>query len=92
MNIYEQKLEILRKEIDEIDDLLISCLVKRAEVVMKVGKLKKDHRKPVVDGKRWEKVIEKITKKAQESDLDTSYVCNLYSIIHEHAKELERIL
>ena len=74
------KLEDLRKQIDEIDDLIVSLLAKRMETVKKVGQLKKKSNIPVLDKSRWQKVIK--SKKG--------FVKKIWKVIHDEALVVEK--
>ena len=74
------KLEDLRKQIDEIDDLIVSLLAKRMETVKKVGQLKKKNNIPVLDKSRWQKVIK--SKKG--------FVKKIWKVIHDEALVVEK--
>ena len=74
------KLEDLRKQIDEIDDLIVSLLAKRMETVKKVGQLKKNNNIPVLDESRWQKVIK--SKKG--------FVKKIWKVIHDEALVVEK--
>ncbi len=78
----KNQLEDLRKQIDGIDESIVSLLAKRMETVKKVGQLKKKSNIPVLDKSRWQKVIK--SKKG--------FVKKIYNIIHEEALEIEKSL
>lgn len=73
-------LEFLRKQIDEIDELIVDLLAKRMKIVEKVGLLKKKQNIPALDSARWQKIIE--TKKG--------FVKKIWKIIHEEALKIEK--
>lgn len=77
-----KNLEDLRKQIDEIDDQILDFLIKRMEIVKKVGQLKKKNNIPVFDESRWQKVIK--SKKG--------FVKKIYNIIHKEALKIESSL
>lgn len=62
---YHDILEKLRKEIDSIDNELVELLNKRGEVVIKVGKLKKEHNLAVKQPSREKELIERIKTKSK---------------------------
>jgi len=74
------QLDSLRKQIDEIDDLIVSLLAKRMETVKKVGQLKKKNNIPVLDESRWQKVIK--SKKG--------FVKKIWKVIHDEALVVEK--
>jgi protein-tyrosine-phosphatase/chorismate mutase len=86
---FEVQLEALRREIDEIDQQLISQLAKRLEVVKKVGHLKQQHNIPPLDQKRWHNVLEKISNLAQQSGIPKELAKEIYQLIHEAALDIE---
>ena len=53
------ELEKLRKEIDEIDRLLVTLFEFRMEIAVKIGQYKRKNNLPVLNSVREEEVIEK---------------------------------
>ncbi len=76
----KNKLENLRKQIDAIDEQIVSLLAKRMEIVKKVGLLKKQQNIPALDSVRWQIVIK--SKKG--------YLKKIWEIIHEEALKVEK--
>jgi isochorismate pyruvate lyase len=58
----------IRKNIDDLDSMIITLLAKRADLVSAAGRLKKSEQ-GVRDPKRVEQVIEKVRAKANEKGL-----------------------
>ena len=76
------KLEELRKQIDEIDEQIVSLLAKRMKVVKTVGQLKMKNNIPILDKSRWQKIIK--SKKG--------YIKKIWEIIHKEALRIEKSL
>ncbi|MFA6532502.1 MAG: chorismate mutase [Patescibacteria group bacterium] len=76
----KNQIDILRKQIDEIDKQIVNLLAKRMQVVEKVGKYKKENNLPPLDKRRWQEVIK--TKKG--------FVKKIWEIIHEEALKIEK--
>lgn len=76
----KNRLENLRKQIDEIDNSIVILLAKRMEIVKKVGKLKKKSNLPLLDNKRWKEIIK--TKKG--------FIRKIWEIIHDEALKIEK--
>ena len=76
----KNKLENLRKQIDEIDESIIILLDKRMKIVKIVGLLKKERNTPALDLVRWQKVIK----------LKKGYIKKIWEIIHEEALKIEK--
>lgn len=83
-------LEDLRREIDEIDQEILSILVRRAGVVKQIGKLKNEHNMPIIDDERKEKLLESIAQRAKILHLSEEFVKKLFKEIHDHAVELQK--
>jgi chorismate mutase-like protein len=72
-----------RAEIDEIDQRLLDLLNQRARIVEDIGKLKREHRLPVLDGTRESQVLRRLRSQNQ-GPLDTRGVAAIFrSIIRE---------
>jgi len=67
MNLKE--LELLRKEIDDIDEQLVRLFEKRMELAVKIGAIKKKMDMAVLDSRREEEVIEKAIDRLKDKKL-----------------------
>lgn len=76
----KNQLEFLRKQIDELDDQIVSLLAKRMKTVKKIGQLKKKNNIQVFDKERWQKVIR--SKKG--------FVKKIWEIIHDESLKIEK--
>ena len=83
-------LDDLRKNIDNIDEQLVELIAKRIEIVKKIGEFKKQNNLPVLDKNRFEKVLEKVEKKAIQQGLSQDFVKELYEVIHKYSCEVEK--
>ena len=75
-----KNIEDLRKQIDVLDDHIVSLLAKRMKVVKDVGKFKKENNLPPLDNKRWKEIIK--TKKG--------FIKKIWEIIHDEALKIEK--
>lgn len=74
------ELDELRKEIDEINSAIIDLLIKRTEVVKKVGVYKKENSLQITDTNMEKIVFEKLDKLAEEKNLDKKFVKELFEL------------
>ena len=79
------KLEEFRREIDEIDERILSLLSKRMEVARSIGKYKLEKNIPVVQHSRFEHIILNQTLRAGELKLDEDFIKSILEIIHEES-------
>ena len=80
-------LEELRKEIDRIDNEILSRLIKRKNIVKEIAKIKKELGKPILDEEREQQLIEKLKLKSNEKGLDRDFIGSLYGIIIKNSRE-----
>jgi chorismate mutase/quercetin dioxygenase-like cupin family protein len=70
----------IRKNIDDLDSMIITLLAKRANLVSAAGRLKKTEQ-GVRDPKRVEEVIEKVKARATEAGLDPGIAAEIYRTV-----------
>ncbi len=86
----DKKLAGWRKQIDVQDEKMLEILAKRFEIIKKIGKIKKENNLPVLDKKRWQKVLMSNLDKAKKLDLPEDFVKKLLSLIHQYSSRLEK--
>lgn len=59
-------LQTIRKQIDDIDNNIITLFSKRFSLVKKLGKIKKEEHMPILDAKREEEKIQILITKGKE--------------------------
>ena len=63
------KLNLLRKKLDKLDNVLLKIIQKRTEIVKKVLSLKSS-KKEIVDKKRISTILKKIKKESLRKNID----------------------
>ena len=63
------KLNLLRKKLDKLDNVLLKIIKKRTEIVKKVLSLKSS-KKEIVDKKRISTILKKIKKESAKKKID----------------------
>lgn len=79
----------LRKNIDQLDQTLVTLLAKRKGLVIEVGNLKKDANLPPLDPARWQQVLDTRTAWGSEVDLDPHFVQDIFNRIHDYSLQIE---
>jgi chorismate mutase/prephenate dehydrogenase len=74
----EQELEKLRRQLDTIDQKIVSLLAKRQAEVERVVKLKKAHNIPVYHPAREENLISQLRNQGAEAGLNSDYIEEIY--------------
>jgi len=69
-----EELEQFRNQVDEVDELILKTLNKRAEICVAIGEIKKKNGMPVKDISRENEVYNRAKQKAVEFHLDPMQV------------------
>jgi len=80
------ELDALRKEIDEINEQVISLLGRRMKVAKKIASYKKKNSLPVYDPEREDIERVKIEKLAKECGLNPEFTAKLFSLFIEYTR------
>ena len=65
----KKKLNLLRKKLDKLDNVLLKIIQKRTEIVKKVLSLKSS-KKEIIDKKRISSILKKIKKESLNKKID----------------------
>lgn len=84
-----KRLNNLRIEIDELDNKIRELLLKRMEVSVQVGMIKKELNLDVLNLKREEEIIENIKKELQDSPYLVQYL-EIMNVILKTSKDLQK--
>lgn len=87
-----KELENFRKRIDEIDEQLLTLLQERFGIVRAVGKLKAENEIAIVQSKRAEEVVERVTNMAREKNIPPEFIRDLYINMIDHAHIIEHAI
>ncbi len=88
-NDFKEKLNKYRKEINEIDENIVNFLNKRAEVVLKVKRLKEDRNVPLYDAKREEELFNNVIK-YNKGPLYNDNIVQIFESILRNVQVLEK--
>ncbi|MGX7073612.1 chorismate mutase [Falseniella ignava] len=74
-------LDVIRQEIDQIDDQIVKLLEERMRLVDQVVAYKKASGKPILDSKREEAIFEKVRNRVEDKQYQTSIVATFSDIL-----------
>ncbi len=86
----EDKLDELRKEIDRINQRLLSVIAERQEVSVAIGAHKAAHGLALYSEEREAELLETFRREAARMDLDPDYVEELMRVVLEHSRAAQR--
>jgi chorismate mutase len=85
----QKKLAKLRDRIDEADRDLLRALQKRNKASSLVGKLKNEHKLPLVQPDRWKEVVENRVKRGLKMSLHEPFLRQLLELIHADSLRIQ---
>ena len=82
-------LQVLRAEIDQLDEQLWEIIGKRADVVRQVGEWKHQHGEQVAQPERWQQVLQHCQTLARQHGLSEAVVHEVMEAIHKESVRIE---
>lgn len=86
------KLEALRKSIDELDDEIFQKLASRMKVADQIGQYKADNSVTILQVGRWEEIVNKRIALGSAMGLDSEFVKSYLKIIHKESIRRQNVV
>jgi chorismate mutase len=83
--IFNNKLDELRHQIDEVDEELIHQFATRMNIAEKIGEYKRDNEVTVLQVSRWKEVIQERMNMGKALGLSDAFVEKLLELIHQES-------
>ncbi len=83
------ELEMLRRQIDELDSQLFRTIASRLEIVKEVAHVKKHHKMTIVQLTRWNQILQNRINEGMEMGLNENFVRDFLALIHKESIELQ---
>lgn len=87
-----ENINVLRGQIDDIDNQFLSLLSKRMTICKAIGLYKKEHNMPVLQTGRYTDILKKQEKLANIMGLDNEFVYDIMKTIHEESVNIQMSL
>ncbi len=81
MKNHLDELKSLRNQIDNLDAEVLKLLIKRFEIIKKIGNYKKKHNLPVLQKSRTESIINKVKLETQKCGYPSEFFEKIYKSI-----------
>lgn len=85
-----EKLILLRKKIDQIDDQLVQLVAKRMKIVNKVKNYKKRRNLAITDKNREEQIINRLKLKAKKLNVSIKLIEKIIRLIIKGSKKIQK--
>lgn len=89
---YLENLEILRRQIDDVDDELISLLDQRMKIAQKIGGFKGKNNIALYQPERWNEVVTRYMSKGDMYRFDPKFISILLAAIHEESLRIQSVV
>lgn len=87
--IVDDGISMYRRQIDEIDEQLLSLLSKRMNISRKIGEYKKEHNIPILQRVRYGEILEKGGEIGNKLSLNKEFVSEIVRAIHEESVKIQ---
>ncbi len=84
-----ENISVLRQQIDEIDEQLLTLLGKRMRISHEIGVYKKEHNMPVLQSGRYNEILDKRGEMGSAMDLSPDFVKEIMKSIHEESVKVQ---
>lgn len=78
-------INILRKQIDELDNQLMELLAKRMRVCREIGQYKKEHNMTVLQTSRYNEILDKRGAQGSLCGMDPGFIKTIFEAVHEES-------
>ena len=80
-----ENLSVLRKQIDELDEQLLTLLAKRMRISQEIGTYKVEHNMPVLQSGRYDQLLKSRQDMGSKLNLSGEFVDSIVKAIHEES-------
>ena len=86
---FKNTLEVLREQIDQLDDQLMHIMAERMKISERIGTYKKENGVTILQVSRWEEIIASRLMYGKAMGMEESFIKNLLKIIHQGSIEVQ---
>lgn len=86
---FRNKLDLLRAQIDKIDEELVDKVVERMGIAEEIGIYKKQNQVTILQLERWQQIMRQVKAQAELLGLSDGFIEKLYNAIHEESIRIQ---
>lgn len=79
---YHAALEVLRQQINHLDDELMQILSQRMKIADKIGAYKKDNNITILQTNRWNEILERVADNGEKLGLSREFITKYFDAVH----------
>ncbi|MFX0557843.1 chorismate mutase [Maribacter sp. CXY002] len=89
MGMDSQFIQDLRKDIDDMDTQILQLLGRRMRHAAAIGNYKKEHDLPVIQGDRWNAILQEAVVKGKKEGLTPIFIEKIWNAIHDESVRIQ---
>ena len=82
---FKNRLELLREEIDKVDDDLMDRIAERMNLASQIGEYKKQNNVTILQLERWQEILNRVLLSGNVMGLSESFIKAMYNAIHDES-------
>jgi chorismate mutase len=87
--MFKDTLSILREQIDQLDDEIMSKLAARMKISEKIGQYKKENNVTILQVNRWEEIVQTRIALCKAMGLNEEFTSDLLKLIHHESIQVQ---
>lgn len=84
-----KNLNKIRKDIERIDEVILTALAERMDLMPDLAKIKKQRKIPIFQEKQEQQTVKRLRRMAKEQELDPDFVEEIFVSIFNESKRLQ---
>ena len=86
---FKDTLSILREQIDQLDDEIMSKMASRMKISEKIGQYKKENNVTILQVNRWEEIVQTRVSLGKAMGMDVGFTRDLLRLIHHESIQVQ---
>jgi chorismate mutase len=87
--VFKDTLSILREQIDQLDDEIMTKMASRMKISEKIGQYKKENNVTILQVNRWEEIVKTRASMAKAMGLDEGFMRDFLRLIHHESIQVQ---
>ncbi len=79
----------LRKEIDAVDEQLLTLIQQRVDIAREIGQWKREHAEPVIQAQRYQEVLNHYLELGKAKGLSEDFIHDVFEALHKESVRVE---
>ncbi len=86
---FKDTLSVLREQIDQLDDEIMSRMASRMKISEKIGQYKKENNVTILQVNRWEEIVQSRVSMCKAMGMDEGFTRDLLRLIHHESIQVQ---